>query len=818
MQIVSIHLRNIKSHRDRTFVCTPGINVLSGPNGIGKSTIFEAIGYALFGVDARDFVTNSDRFLSIGAKRGDITIVFKADDGELYQVSRSVGTPSKWLLYHQIDTRFEVEEHASSKETEKRIAQLIGLDNGRPLADQFKLVIGPFQHEFLGPFVVKQQTKRQEAFDEILGIDTWRVTYKKTADVIKTLQNQNNILSAEIQLLDEQLTALPIVCNQITTTNEAHRVITTEQEACQAELATLQAMLTTLDLTEQQIRQLETDRNRIADRITDGKQKIEDKQVDLRSSQAALKIVTDSRAGKEAYDAAEAALVDLRLREQHKRQIEETIHEAQKQRLMLEQQITHEEREIKETTERLTAEYNQIHAKLSEIPDTDDQPLLQQRIKYRTQLEELQNHRGIIIGRIQGLDEGQEQLRDGQCPWIQDRCKNLSETQPLRFFADKRSAFERDLSDSDVNIHQLQVLIANTEQEEQRYREQTLIRAQLLDQRLKLQGQQQRVEHRAQSLTLLQKQHLDAVAAVTIREQELIPYRDLANTIEASEHKRNHYQEERDRYLANIHTAEKLPELTKIITTWQQALDGLVANHQHIAQAYQEQAAQYQVDHHQNLKNKRELLVTRIATNTQKESDLLRESSRLAAEHQRLLQLHQTAEAKRREQENLVRKEQLVSFLRTKVFRHASTQLSDRFRQEISLRADRIYRSIAESDEELIWADGYQVVLRDIHNGQIRERSDDQLSGGQIMSAVVALRLAMLQTIGARIAFFDEPTSNLDAARRENLAGAFRAIDVGQEELTEHWYDQLFLISHDVAFSEITDQVIAVAPPEQTSL
>jgi exonuclease SbcC len=95
-----------------------------------------------------------------------------------------------------------------------------------------------------------------------------------------------------------------------------------------------------------------------------------------------------------------------------------------------------------------------------------------------------------------------------------------------------------------------------------------------------------------------------------------------------------------------------------------------------------------------------------------------------------------------------------------------------------------------------------------MHDGNLRERTDDQLSGGQMMSAVVALRLALLQTIGARIAFFDEPTSNLDAARRENLAQAFRAIDVGREEVTEHWYDQLFLVSHDVAFTEITDQMI----------
>jgi exonuclease SbcC len=146
--------------------------------------------------------------------------------------------------------------------------------------------------------------------------------------------------------------------------------------------------------------------------------------------------------------------------------------------------------------------------------------------------------------------------------------------------------------------------------------------------------------------------------------------------------------------------------------------------------------------------------------------------------------------------------------LRNRVFRNVSAYLSERFREKISLRADRIYRTIAEVDEELYWGEDYRIVLRDMVEGEIRERSDDQLSGGQTMSAVVALRLALLQTIGARVAFFDEPTSNLDAARRENLARAFRAIDVGREEVTEHWYDQLFLISHDVAFTEITDQII----------
>ena len=101
MQILSIHLKNIKPHRDTELQFVSGINVLSGNNGVGKSTIFEAIGYALFGVNASDFVGNIDRFITIGAKKGEVTVTFMTDSKEKYKVSRSVGAGSKWLLYKE---------------------------------------------------------------------------------------------------------------------------------------------------------------------------------------------------------------------------------------------------------------------------------------------------------------------------------------------------------------------------------------------------------------------------------------------------------------------------------------------------------------------------------------------------------------------------------------------------------------------------------------------------------------------------------------------------------------------------------------------
>ena len=103
MQILSVYLKNIKSHRDAELTFSPGSNVLSGPNGVGKSTVFEAIGYALFGVDASSFVGNVERFLTIGARKGEVAVVFQpTPGGEVFRASRTVGVPARYA-----DTPFD---------------------------------------------------------------------------------------------------------------------------------------------------------------------------------------------------------------------------------------------------------------------------------------------------------------------------------------------------------------------------------------------------------------------------------------------------------------------------------------------------------------------------------------------------------------------------------------------------------------------------------------------------------------------------------------------------------------------------------------
>jgi exonuclease SbcC len=70
------------------------------------------------------------------------------------------------------------------------------------------------------------------------------------------------------------------------------------------------------------------------------------------------------------------------------------------------------------------------------------------------------------------------------------------------------------------------------------------------------------------------------------------------------------------------------------------------------------------------------------------------------------------------------------------------------------------------------------------------------------MAAALAVRLALLrETSTIDVAFFDEPTANLDGERRANLA---------RQILNVKGFSQLFVISHDDTFEQDTDHVVRV--------
>ncbi|MBV8859027.1 MAG: SMC family ATPase [Acidobacteria bacterium] len=135
--------------------------------------------------------------------------------------------------------------------------------------------------------------------------------------------------------------------------------------------------------------------------------------------------------------------------------------------------------------------------------------------------------------------------------------------------------------------------------------------------------------------------------------------------------------------------------------------------------------------------------------------------------------------------------------------RKAGPLVTESYLYNISIDANQLFREITgEGGRALRWTRDYDIVLEE----EGHERSFVSLSGGEQMVAALSVRLALLKQLSdIRVAFFDEPTVNMDAERRERLAQ-----QIGQVRD----FDQLFVISHDDTFEQSVDHVVAVSREE----
>jgi exonuclease SbcC len=170
----------------------------------------------------------------------------------------------------------------------------------------------------------------------------------------------------------------------------------------------------------------------------------------------------------------------------------------------------------------------------------------------------------------------------------------------------------------------------------------------------------------------------------------------------------------------------------------------------------------------------------------------------LVRDLERLNEVRVAIQIDRAEREKLERSSELTAFIR-ETLKEAAPRVARNYVHHVSLEANQLFREIlGKAEQTLKWADDYGIVLEE--NGH--DRPFMNLSGGEQMAAALAVRLALLKQLSdIRIAFFDEPTANMDAARRENLALQMSNI--------KH-FDQLFVISHDDTFEGYVDNVISV--------
>lgn len=156
------------------------------------------------------------------------------------------------------------------------------------------------------------------------------------------------------------------------------------------------------------------------------------------------------------------------------------------------------------------------------------------------------------------------------------------------------------------------------------------------------------------------------------------------------------------------------------------------------------------------------------------------------------------AEAEKKRLEKLSR---TTAFIRN-TLKEAAPRVAQSYIYHVSIEANRMFRDITGNAEHTLkWENDYGIALEE--GGY--DRPFQNLSGGEQMAAALSVRLALLRQLSdIKLAFFDEPTTNLDLERRERLAEQISRITESRA------FDQLFVVSHDDTFEAYVDNVITL--------
>jgi DNA repair protein SbcC/Rad50 len=204
----------------------------------------------------------------------------------------------------------------------------------------------------------------------------------------------------------------------------------------------------------------------------------------------------------------------------------------------------------------------------------------------------------------------------------------------------------------------------------------------------------------------------------------------------------------------------------------------------------------YDADRHATAQ--RELLslherVTQISSNLKHTRD---QNERLSLQLAYLNEVREKMRALLVEREKMQRLREMTDFIRD-ILQKAAPYITESYLFSISNEANQLYREITgRHDVTLYWTKDYEITLEE----EGYERPFLNLSGGEQMAAALSVRLALLKELSEiNLAFFDEPTTNMDDERRRNLAQQIGRIKD---------FQQLFVISHDDSFDEFAQQTV----------
>jgi exonuclease SbcC len=899
MHIAYVELSNVKSYKSSGRInFAKGINAIGGQNGTGKSTILEAIGFALF--DARTHT--SKNFIREGCKKGEIIVGFvDAVDERLYEVVRGIypspGTPyiydpeiKKKLVVGKDDVYSWIKEHlrvSSAGDMEALFQDTIGVQQG--------LLTAPFQ---------QSPRERKIKFDKLLQVDEYDDVHKWLAESEKYLRSQIADKRVYIEGIKGKLSGLPALQEEVKNLQKQIKATSEKLKKTLKEIDNIREKKEELDKTKDQMDKLASEIEAQQERITDLTNQHKEATKDLYAAQMAHGIVTKSQVGYQAFKDREVKLIDLENQRKERdtqqkraekvnrniletetktKSAEDTIKKIQQAEVEinrltpildeyheLEAELDTAETKVirrQETNTRLKDETERLK-KLNEELDIVHKDLLS-RAEIESAIKDIEVQRtntnkelALVKAQIDQFDNQLLQLNERQAllsksdtaecpiclsPLDPSRMKELehhysNEIILLKQKLTSSKKYQKEISGNSRELEtqygslgvQLGRLPSSTREGElndqikqqkkvvaswkEKFKAFTGLDEQINKLRTKkaefgniesqyaihqdVVKERKKVEKHISDLLMSLKQFQVQMGEAN---HALHAYADLDETIQRIQLEKENSRADHDQYLSNQQTANQLEKRSKRVDEIQNQLTERTEESQSSQEKLTTLQAGYDQVEHKRVNSSYDGLIKEHGALESQVVMLNQQHLNAKNKIQSLLPLEKELRTREEELHQLNSVSDVLAFLR-KTIREAGPYIVRQLLQAISEEADRIVGEILNDyTARLKWTDDYEITIE--HQGYIREFI--QLSGGEKMAAALAVRLALLREMSEiRIAFFDEPTANLDDERRNNLA---------EQMIKIKGFDQLFVISHDDTFEHQTDHVLHVYKENGTS-
>lgn len=236
---VQLSLRNFLSYRDPAELDLSGIHLaaITGSNGAGKSTILDAITWALFGKSRAksddDLVTRTE--VANGAT-AEVIFIFELE-GALYRIiRRKVAGKSIELEFHARavdDTadRWQVRTEAKVRETQAEIEKLLRM-NYDVFTNASFLLQGKADE-----FTTKTPDKRKEILAEILGVSQWDAYKDLAAERRKATENEASSVDRQLVEIEAELNLEQELTQELDLAEAKAKAATAERDQREAQVA-----------------------------------------------------------------------------------------------------------------------------------------------------------------------------------------------------------------------------------------------------------------------------------------------------------------------------------------------------------------------------------------------------------------------------------------------------------------------------------------------------------------------------------------------------------------------------------------------------